>query len=53
MNKSRSNLSKNQKSKNCSATYRPLLGHAKLESTVHYLGVEVEDPLEVSEQMEV
>jgi len=30
-----------------------LLGHSKLESTVRYLGVEVDDALEVSEQMEV
>jgi site-specific recombinase XerD len=30
-----------------------LLGHRKLERTVRYLGVEVEDPLEISEQTEV
>ena len=30
-----------------------LLGHLKLESTVRYLGIEVEDALEVSEQTEV
>jgi len=30
-----------------------LLGHRKLESTVRYLGVEVEDALEISEQAEV
>jgi hypothetical protein len=30
-----------------------LLGHRKLESTVRYLGVEVEDVLEISEQTEV
>ena len=30
-----------------------LLGHAKLESTVRYLGIEVEDALELSEQTEV
>lgn len=30
-----------------------LLGHTKLESTVRYLGVEVEDALELSEQTEV
>jgi len=30
-----------------------LLGHRKLESTVRYLGVEVEDALEISEQPEV
>ncbi|HEB28711.1 MAG TPA: integrase [Porticoccus sp.] len=27
-----------------------LLGHTKLESTVRYLGVEVDDALEISEQ---
>jgi integrase len=30
-----------------------LLGHRRLESTVRYLGVEVEDALEISEQTEV
>ena len=30
-----------------------LLGHSKLESTVRYLGVEVEDALEMAEQTEV
>jgi len=30
-----------------------LLGHRKLESTVRYLRVEVEDALEISEQTEV
>jgi integrase len=30
-----------------------LLGHAKLESTVRYLGIEVEDALELSEQAEI
>jgi integrase len=30
-----------------------LLGHTKLESTVRYLGIEVDDALEVSEQTEV
>jgi integrase len=30
-----------------------LLGHRRLESTVTYLGVEVEDGLEISEQTEV
>ncbi len=29
-----------------------LLGHSKLESTVRYLGIEVEDALEISEQTE-
>ena len=30
-----------------------LLGHSKLESTVRYLGIEVEDALELAEQTEV
>ena len=30
-----------------------LLGHTKLESTVHYLGIEVEDALALSEETEV
>ncbi len=30
-----------------------LLGHSKLESTVRYLGVEVDDALELAEQTEV
>jgi integrase len=30
-----------------------LLGHTKLESTVRYLGVEVDDALEISEQVEI
>ena len=29
-----------------------LLGHSKLESTVRYLGIDVDDALELSEQME-
>jgi integrase len=29
-----------------------LLGHTKLESTVRYLGIEVDDALEISEQTE-
>ena len=29
-----------------------LLGHRKLESTVRYLGIEVDDALEVSEQID-
>jgi hypothetical protein len=27
-----------------------LLGHAKLESTVRYLGIEIDDALEMAEQ---
>jgi site-specific recombinase XerC len=30
-----------------------LLGHRKLESTVRYLGIEVDDALELSEQLEL
>jgi integrase len=30
-----------------------LLGHTKLESTVRYLGIEVDDTLEISEQTEI
>ena len=30
-----------------------LLGHTKLESTVRYLGVEVDDALSISEQVEL
>jgi site-specific recombinase XerC len=30
-----------------------LLGHPKLESTVRYLGIEVDDALEIAEKTEV
>jgi len=30
-----------------------LLGHAKLQSTVRYLGIEVDDALSISEQLEL
>jgi hypothetical protein len=30
-----------------------LLGHTKLESTVRYLGIEVDDALTISEQLEL
>lgn len=30
-----------------------LLGHTRLESTVRYLGIEVDDALEISEQLEI
>jgi integrase len=30
-----------------------LLRHSKLESTVRYLGIEVDDALEISEQTEI
>ncbi|HGV4149645.1 integrase [Escherichia coli] len=32
---------------------RLLLGHKKLESTFRYLGIEVDDALEISESIEV
>ena len=32
---------------------RLLLGHTKIESTVRYLGVEVDDALEIAEKIEV
>ena len=30
-----------------------LLGHTKLESTVRYLGIEVDDALEIAEHMDI
>ncbi len=30
-----------------------LLGHSKIESTVRYLGIEVDDALAIAEQIEV
>lgn len=30
-----------------------LLGHTKLESTVRYLGIELEDALDIAEKLEV
>ena len=30
-----------------------LLGHSRLESTVRYLGIEVDDALDISEQTEI
>lgn len=30
-----------------------LLGHSKFESTVRYLGIEVDDALEISEQTDI
>ena len=41
-----------QRTKNLRAV-QLLLGHTKLESTVRYLGVEVDDALELSEQTEI
>jgi hypothetical protein len=42
----------NQRTRNLRAVQRPL-GHAKLESIVRYLGIEVDDALEITEQTEV
>jgi integrase len=41
-----------RKTKNIRAV-QILLGHSKIESTVRYLGVEVDDALDISEHMEV
>ncbi|MEI6066359.1 MAG: tyrosine-type recombinase/integrase [Methylococcaceae bacterium] len=41
-----------RKTKNLRAV-QLLLGHTKLESTVRYLGIEVDDALEISEQTEI
>jgi len=30
-----------------------LLGHAKLDSTVRYLGIDIDDALELSEQIDI
>ncbi len=32
---------------------RLLLGHSKIESTIRYLGIEIDDALEISEQTEI
>lgn len=37
----------------CQTCVQLLLGHSKLESTVRYLGIEVDDALEISEQIEI
>jgi integrase len=41
-----------RKTKNLRAV-QLLLGHTKLESTVRYLGIEVEDALDIAEQTEI
>jgi integrase len=35
------------------STCQILLGHGKLESTVRYLGIEVDDALDISEQTDL
>ena len=44
--------SRTRRTKNLRAV-QLLLGHSKLESTVRYLGIEVDDALEMAEQTEV
>lgn len=41
-----------KKTKNLRAV-QILLGHTKLESTVRYLGIEVDDALDIAEQVDV
>ena len=41
-----------KKSKNLQAV-QILLGHTKLESTVRYLGIEVDEALDIAEQIDV
>ena len=45
-------LTEDRRTKNLRAV-QLLLGHTKLESTVRYLGIEVDDALELAEQTEV
>ena len=42
-----------QKSERAGEVYRSVLGHTKIENTVRYLGVDVEDALELAESTEV
>jgi len=35
------------------SSYDPVLGHTKIESTVRYLGVDIEDALALAEGTEV
>ena len=45
-----------RRSRTCCSRAHPsqlLLGHTKLESTVRYLGIEVDDALSISEQVEL
>jgi hypothetical protein len=46
-------ISRSSLSGDTAGAVRLLLGHAKLESTVRYLGIEVNDALEMAEQTEV
>jgi site-specific recombinase XerC len=41
-----------KKTKNLRAV-QILLGHTKLESTVRYLGIEIDDALDIAEQVDV
>jgi hypothetical protein len=34
-------------------TVELLLGHTKIESTVRYLGIEIDDALEIAEQVDI
>jgi hypothetical protein len=42
-----------RKTGNLRAVRLLLLGHTKLESTVRYLGIEVDDALHIAEQIEL
>ena len=42
-----------RRTKNLLRVVQLLLGHSKLESTVRYLGIDVDDALEIAEQTEV
>ena len=43
----------NQSDADLSANRQPALGHTKIESTVRYLGIEVDDAIEIAEKSEV
>ncbi len=42
-----------KRTQNVSVVVQLLLGHTKLESTVHYLRIDVDEVLEIAEQREV